>query len=152
MTLKYKITKKDKIHLFFREYYTIPGWKFIRLFGGPLVIMLGAFLMETEPDWQILAGIFIGYGVFYSFKPLLQVMLKFHKLTEETIELRIENGKLRVNDGLAKSEIDAKQIGNIIRTKGYVDIVLNLKEEFKIYVPLSGILEGNVDEFSRALR
>jgi len=147
MTLSYTLKRNDRIKIFLLQYYTLPFWKYVRIFAGPVLVLMGIFLLNVPGKLYIAYGGFcIGYGCYYILKPYLAVLIRFRKSIDENIELKIlEDNKLEINDKNASSSIDFSMIKSVKLSRKYLIINLASPKYFTLFVPVASVTDGNVE-------
>lgn len=149
------LTKKERIKLFLYLYYSYPGWKYIRIISGPLLIFIGIFFLNSQVKFNIAYGGFaLGYGIYYTLKPFLNILLSIKKLKnyEESIMLNDSTNELDIQSNEIKLTIPLDKILKIKKLKRGYKITIKI-ENRKNYFILSkkNIKDGDLDELIKKI-
>lgn len=165
MRIEFRRTFSQFVDNYIASYFGTPGQTFIRLTGGPLLIVSGAFLIiytRTADIWSglifiinLTAVILILYGLFYLFRPVLNIFLVWLRRDQflgpadavMTLELLDEN--LRVHEGADPFDLPIDQILAVQRRAKSAWIIT--KSDNLVYFPLEDLLSGDADAFMDAL-
>jgi hypothetical protein len=165
MRIEFRRTFSQFVDNYIASYFGTPGQTFIRLTGGPLLIVSGAFLIiytRTADIWSSLifiinltAVILILYGLFYLFRPVLNIFLvwlrrdQFLGPADAVMALELLDEKLRVHEGADPFDLPLDKILAVQRRAKSAWIIT--KSDNLVYFPLEDLLSGDADAFMDAL-
>jgi hypothetical protein len=130
MLYRFKLSDREFAMSWLREYYRRPGWRIVRVLGGPFMIMVGVAMYGSRQTFpSIMAVVAIGYGLYLLFKPLLfaSVLTSQRRRTGRSdveMEVTLDEDGMRVSDGRAKTDLPWKKIAAAGVTPQYVWIEL----------------------------
>lgn len=129
MTLEYSFTLSDEEfgRAWLREYYRRPGWRVLRIAGGPALMLFGASMIVRAPDLfsRAMGVCAVLLGLWYATKPLLaRRLLTRHR--RESGRADAEIGLTLSDDGVAidhagvRTELDWSDVTAAGRGPDYV--------------------------------
>lgn len=111
MVFRFKLSDREFAMSWLREYYRRPGWRSVRILGGPFLIMLGVAMRGSSHQFtSIMALVSIGLGLYYVFKPLLFAsVLTSHRRragrADVEMEVTLDDDGMRVSDGKTQTDL-----------------------------------------------
>jgi hypothetical protein len=149
--ISYSLTKKERIKIFLYLHFSYPGWKYVRILGGPLLILIGILLIQLDIYFSIAYGGFaIGFGLYYLLRPFLKILINIrkYKTIEETIEYNNKKKDIKILSDTLKINIPLDRILNIKKLKwGYKLIIKIDNRKHYIILTKKSIVDGNIDNF-----
>jgi hypothetical protein len=130
-TFRFKLSDREFAMAWLREYYRRPGWRSIRVLGGPLMVMVGVALRGSSQTFTSVMGIVaIVFGVYYALKPIvftsvLTSQRRRRNSADVEIEVTFDRDGMRVADGKAKTALPWERITASGVTDEYVWIELS---------------------------
>jgi hypothetical protein len=153
--------RKEKISMFLKDYYFGFGrWiTFLRLIGGPLLILIGLDFYKKGFDKFSVAysGFCILYGVYMIFKPYLWVLFRLDNYKTENVEIKVNDDFLIIKDDKNESKIRFDTFCKIFDRRDYFTFVitksqrlripkrlLEIDEQYKIQNRIKNALQHNI--------
>jgi len=128
--------RKEKIIIFLKDYYFgFSKWIiFLRLFGGPLLILIGLYLYNEGFDKFSVAysGFCILYGIYMIFKPCIWVLSHTDNYKTENVDIEVEDDFLRIKDAQNESKIGFETFIKILEKKDYFSFVITKSQRLRI--------------------
>lgn len=118
------IGDKEQQQIYIYNYYfwqnTFTGT--LRLFGGPLMIVLSVWFYLTEANNPILYGtILLAYGLFYSFKPFIYILINREKIDFGVFEVNFFTNYMTIQSDKGLQEYEYTEFKRIKKfSKWYV--------------------------------
>jgi hypothetical protein len=149
--IRYSLTKKERIKIFLYLHFSYPGWKYVRILGGPFLILVGILLIKSNIYFSIAYGGFaIGFGLYYMLRPFLKILIniKKYKIIKETIEYNNKTKDIKIISDTLKVNIPTERILNIKKLKWGYKLMIKIDNR-KHYIVLTkkSIIDGNLDNF-----
>ncbi len=130
------ISRKEKIQFALDDYFFGYGkWTtFLRMFGGPFLLLAGIYLLQTELliVFAAFGGIFIFYGIYMIVKPALLILLRLENYKAENIEIAIDGEYLIIKNEKNESRINFDSFLKIRERKKYYAFVMGKSHRLKI--------------------
>jgi hypothetical protein len=152
--ISYEVSRADAARLLLYGYYTRPGWRWVRIVAGPLMVVLG-ILMLTQPGRfsTIYGGAVIGYGVYYALRPFLMMIARLRRMEDASSALEILPGEgLLFSDSAASSRVDMTKVRRVRLSESYLTIELKLQKKLFYHVPRASVKKGDVAAFAETLK
>lgn len=118
------IGDKEQQQIYIFNYYfwqnTFTGT--LRLFGGPLMIVLSVWFYLTEANNPILYGtILLAYGLFYSFRPFIYILINREKIDFGVFEVNFFTNYMTIQSDKGLQEYEYTEFKRIKKfSKWYV--------------------------------
>ncbi len=118
------IGDKEQQQIYIYNYYfwqnTFTGT--LRLFGGPLMIVLSVWFYLTEANNPILYGtILLAYGLFYSFRPFIYILINREKIDFGVFEVNFFTNYMTIQSDKGLQEYEYTEFKRIKKfSKWYV--------------------------------
>lgn len=128
---RFKLSDREFAMAWLREYFRRPGWRSIRVIGGPLLVAIGVGMRGSSQAFTSVMGIVtIAYGAYYALKPLLYASVltsqrRRRGRADVEIEVTFDDDGMTVADGKAKNVLPWKRITASGVTGQYVWIELD---------------------------
>lgn len=154
MKLTYTLQRKDNVRIFLRHYY-FSGWKWLRRLGGPFIILMGlyfywAYEYETHKFIFAFAAFSVGYGLYYTLKPFIFVLMRYKKFGAETISLELTgDNRLAITESTGRADLDLSKISSVQMMEQ--NMVLTFDSKASLYVLRDRVEEGDLDAFFIAI-
>lgn len=126
LTYRFRLTDEEFRRAWLAEYYRRPGWRSIRILGGPMFVGLGVLMLRGEDTFGRVMGVLaILLGVWYAVKPWLgaRVMTKQRRESGRAdVELAVTFGArgVKIDDGKVQTELSWEDITGAGLGRGYV--------------------------------
>lgn len=155
MKLSYTLERKDNVRIFIRHYYH-AGRKWVRRLGGPLILLVATLIYLTY-DWRShtlvygLAAFVMGFGIYYTFKPLFFILLRPKKFAAEKIQVEITpKDRLGITQGEEPTaNLKFSQLSSVQMMKQ--DMILTFGSKASLYILRDRVTEGDFEAFFQAL-
>jgi hypothetical protein len=153
LKLRYEVTKSDAAKLLLFGYYSRPGWRWVRIVAGPVMIALGIFMITLAGRFNtIYGGAVIGYGAYYALRPFLMMIGRLSRMGDSSSTLEILPGEgLRFSDSSSSSRVDTEKVRGVRLSDSYLTIELRMRKRLYYHVPRACVKEGDIEAFARAL-
>lgn len=165
MRIEYRRTFSHFVDNYLATYFGTPGKTMLRLTGGPLFIVAGAFLIIYTNNAGFGEGlkfflnltslVTILFGIYYTLRPALNILLvwlrreQFLGPAEAVIALELRDESLRVYEGAQHFELPFDQIFTVQRRTHSAWIIT--ESDNLVYFPFEDLLSGDADAFLEAL-
>lgn len=159
MKIKIHLAAPDSRKLFLYRFYNFKGYKFLRRFGGPLIVVIGLLLLRLKPTNNFafenfsvyFASFAIGFGAYYTLRPFLTLLIK-KNFREETTDLELRENGLWIGEekGISVETPYANVVSSEVE-KSRLFIKIMTTREAIVIVPFDKVVEGDPAEFGRAL-
>jgi len=152
------LLRTDRIKMFFNEYYFGHSiWiSAIRIFGGPLLILIGVDLYQGSYSYQsssrfdiAFGGFCVFYGVYLVFKPIFWVLFRLDSFKTVNLNVDVLIDRIKFKDEFSESEVLFTGFSKIFKRKYYY--AFQLTKSSKIYLPFElltfdqrAIIENNL--------
>ena len=124
--MKITITKKEYSQFYIYNYFynNKRFIKFMRMYLGPIMTIVGAFLfMSYRAEVNVFfIGFLLAYGIFYTLKPMILVLA--YKPKDETFSYKIADYNLYVKDRIKEGSFDLKK-NKLVENKRYFVVKLD---------------------------
>lgn len=123
---RYRLGDDELRRAWIREYYRRPGWRGLRIFGGPAFVALGVMMGSgTDPFMRGMGIVTVLFGVYYVLKPWLgaRAMLRARRaagLHEREFAVRIDRKGIEIDDGRVRTRFAWSEVECAGRTTEYV--------------------------------
>jgi hypothetical protein len=161
MRIAYRRTFALFLDNYLATYFGTPGQTFLRLLGGPLLIVLAVLLgiytrSSNAWNWVKLLlnlaalGIML-YGLGYMLRPAINLLLVWLRREqvlgtgEAALSLTLAGDRLQVDDGRDPFDVPFEQILAVQRRARSAWIIT--KTDNLLYFPFDGLLEGDAEAF-----
>jgi hypothetical protein len=135
MRYDYQLSRRDQIGIFLSQFYRFSWLLFVRIFGGPFMVLAGILLYTKEGKALVaLGGFLIVFGIYHFFRPLFSILFSPSTFTPLDLSLETSSNLLHYTDGKLASQHRLVKISRFKVEKE--NIVLWLKQGRKIYIPL----------------
>jgi hypothetical protein len=128
--------RKEKISMFLHDYYFgYSKWiTFLRLFGGPIILLIGLDLYKNGYDKFSVAysGFCLIYGVYLILKPYLWFLLRLDNFKTGNVEIKVSNDFLLLIDEHNESKIGFETFKNIFDKKSYFTFVISKTQRLRL--------------------
>lgn len=160
MKIKTLLQPADNRRLFLKRFFTVGKWKFVRLTGGPLLILTGILLFHIRawgkgliPENVVIyfCSFCVGFGIYYGIRPFL-MLLNRKFFSEISSELETLDDGLRLADaGGVETVVPYANVTSAATDGKYLQISIFTSRESRIILPLDRILEGDAEKFAGEL-
>ena len=103
------LTKSDRTKIYLKEYYGSkrPFTKYIRLFAGPLILLISVYnYYYSDVKWiSSLSGFTIVFGIYYILKPFIITLAKPQLFVGYSFDIEILSNKIKLTEDGATSEL-----------------------------------------------
>lgn len=126
LTYRFTLSDAEFRRAWLAEYYRRPGWRSLRVLGGPALVALGVTMVRSDAVFQRVMGVVaILFGLYYAAKPLLAArMLTAERRRSGRADLELEvtfHGRgVCIDDGKVRTELPWQEITAAGMGKGYV--------------------------------
>ena len=152
------LLRADRIKMFLNEYYfgSSSLISAIRIFGGPLLVLIGidfyqgSYLYDRSNKLSIAYGGFcVLYGVYLILKPIFWILFRLDSFKTVKLSVEVYADRIRFKDEFSESEVLFVGFNKILKRKHYY--ALQLTKYNKIYLPFElltieqrSIIENNL--------
>lgn len=142
---RFELSDREFASAWLREYYRRPGLRILRILAGPALVALGAFMVQGSESFSRAMGfVAIAFGVWRVVKPLFMAWAMTSRRRRAnraaaTIEVRLDQRGMRVNDGKATTELAWDRLRAAGLTRDYV--WLELKSGTRATIPRRAIAD-----------
>lgn len=159
MKIRVHMTSGDMRRLLLYRYFFLMKMKFIRWFGGPLVVLLGSFLLIVDlaeypfldKVGTYLGSFAIGFGIYFMLRPFIALLIG-KNFKEETADYELREKGLGIEEAKGfKTELPYTLIRSCETIKDKLVIRFVNKPNAILVVYLDKVIEGDGVEFGKAL-
>ncbi|HJL15484.1 MAG TPA: hypothetical protein RMH99_07515 [Sandaracinaceae bacterium LLY-WYZ-13_1] len=126
--LRYRFSLSDEEfrRAWLAEYYRRPGWRGLRILGGPAFVALGIVMVRSpELFTRVMGGVAILFGVYYAAKPWLMARALTRRRrasgrADVALELTLGPRGIRIDDGHVRTDLPWDEITAAGEGRGYV--------------------------------
>lgn len=153
-TLEFQLTRRDRINSFFTRYYSYPGWKYVRILGGPFLVAIGLVLQHVPTAFHMAYGGFaIGFGIYYLLKPFLYLAIRWRTFAAGGVTLALDDEEmLSVTDGGVNARVSADTVRSARIANGLLAIEIKVDRRAFLDLPLRALTSGDAGAFIEAVR
>jgi len=165
MRISYRRTFALFVDNYLATYFGTPGQTFLRILGGPLLIVLAALLAiytrsAGAAGWvklllNLAAVAMFLYGLVYMLRPGLNLLLVWLRREQvlgpedAPVSISLAADHLQVDDGREPFDVPLEQVLAVQRRARSAWIIT--KTDNLLYFPFEDLLEGDPDAFLEAL-
>lgn len=128
MALSYRFVLSDDEfrRAWLAEYYRRPGWRSLRLLGGPALVALGAIMLRSPAAFQRVMGVVaLLFGIYYAVKPWLaaRVVTRERRRSGRAdleLEVTLHGRGVTIDDGKVQTELPWYEVSSSGMGKDYV--------------------------------
>ncbi len=115
----------------------------LRLFGAPLMILLGVwFFFSESPYSNYFGSILIAYALYFGLRPWLFIYTKRSSFDSSLFDLQINDNQIIITEKKTNSVFDFSELKAIEERKDYFVIKFKIKKE--IYFPKKQLNESEI--------
>lgn len=144
-----EVTRREKIRMSLYEYYWGQNWwlSLLRLLAGPLLILIGIFLVQVGDNVSVAYGGFsVGYGIYYTLKPFLRIALRLDYYKTAPLKVGLADDKIRFESPEGYSELSLDTFSKILARKDY--FAFRMKRVTAICIPFKILSEEQQEKLN----
>jgi hypothetical protein len=126
LTYRFTLSDEEFRRAWLAEYYRRPGWRSLRILGGPAFVALGVMMVRSDAVFQRVMGVVaILFGVYYALKPLLAARAltaqrRRSGRADVELEVTLHGRGVRIDDGKVRTELPWHEVTAAGMGRGYV--------------------------------
>lgn len=126
LTYRFTLSDEEFRRAWLAEYFRRPGWRSLRILGGPAFVGLGVVLLQSEAVFQRVMGVVaVLFGLYYAAKPwlaarALTAQRRRSGRADVELEVTFHPRGVRIDDGKVRTELPWREVTAAGLGRGYV--------------------------------